>query len=116
MFLAQSGVKVVAISDAEGAFRKASGIDVGEAIAHVVRRGTLAGYKGATRMRRAALEPQPRVQPGLVDHSTGEAHAGLENNPGLLGVRGYRSRCSRCGQPSAKHTPQHRGFPDEVVS
>jgi glutamate dehydrogenase (NAD(P)+) len=54
MFLAQSGVKVVAISDAEGAFRKASGIDVGEAIAHVVRRGTLAGYKGATRMRRAS--------------------------------------------------------------
>ena len=54
MFLAQSGVKVVAISDAEGAFRKASGIDVGEAIGHVVRRGTLAGFKGATPMRRAS--------------------------------------------------------------
>ena len=54
MFLAQSGVKVVAISDAEGAFRKSSGIDVGEAIPHVVRRGTLAGFKGATPMRRAS--------------------------------------------------------------
>ena len=54
MFLAQSGVKVVAISDAEGAFRKSSGIDVGEAIAHVVRRGTLAGLKGETPMRRAS--------------------------------------------------------------
>jgi glutamate dehydrogenase (NAD(P)+) len=54
MFLAQSGVKVVAISDAEGAFRKASGIDVGAAIGHVVRRGSLAGFKGAMPMRRAS--------------------------------------------------------------
>jgi glutamate dehydrogenase/leucine dehydrogenase len=54
MFLAQSGVKVVAISDAEGAFRKTNGIDVGEAIAHVVRRGSLAGFKGAAPMRRAS--------------------------------------------------------------
>ncbi len=53
-FLAQSGVTIVAISDAEGAFRKTSGIDVDTAIAHVVRRGTLAGFKGAVPMRRAS--------------------------------------------------------------
>jgi glutamate dehydrogenase/leucine dehydrogenase len=53
-FLAQRGVKVVAISDAEGAFRKASGIDIDDAIAHVMRRGSLVGFKGATPMRRAS--------------------------------------------------------------
>ena len=53
-FLAQSGVKIVAISDADGGYRKASGIDVDAAIAHVARRGSLAGFKGATPMRRAS--------------------------------------------------------------
>jgi glutamate dehydrogenase (NAD(P)+) len=53
-FLAQSGVKIVAISDAEGGFRKANGINVDAAIAHVSRRGSLAGFKGATPMRRAS--------------------------------------------------------------
>jgi len=53
-FLTQSGIKIVAISDAEGAFRKQTGIDVDAAIAHVMRRGTLAGFKGATPMRRAS--------------------------------------------------------------
>ncbi len=51
-FLTQSGVKIVAISDAEGAYRKTSGIDVDAAIAHVARRGSLTGFKGATPMRR----------------------------------------------------------------
>jgi glutamate dehydrogenase (NAD(P)+) len=53
-FLVESGVKVVAISDAEGGHRKMSGIDVDAAIAHVARRGSLTGFKGATPMRRAA--------------------------------------------------------------
>ena len=53
-FLAQSGVKIVAISDAEGGYRKASGIDIEAAIAHVARRGTLTGFKGAAPMRRAS--------------------------------------------------------------
>jgi glutamate dehydrogenase/leucine dehydrogenase len=53
-FLGQSGVKIVAISDADGGFRKATGIDVDAAIAHVARRGTLTGFKGATPMRRAS--------------------------------------------------------------
>src|SRR5205809_8138199 len=35
-FLVQSGVKVVAISDVEGAFRNTSGIDIDAAIAHCV--------------------------------------------------------------------------------
>jgi glutamate dehydrogenase/leucine dehydrogenase len=52
-FLSEHGVKIVAISDAEGGYRKASGIDVKEAIGHVVANGSLAGFKGATRMRRA---------------------------------------------------------------
>jgi glutamate dehydrogenase (NAD(P)+) len=54
MFLQESGVKVVAIGDAEGSYRKSSGIDVEAAIAHVVRRGSLTGFKGATPMRRAS--------------------------------------------------------------
>lgn len=53
-FLVQSGVKVVAISDVEGAFRNTSGIDIDAAIAHVVRRGSLAGFRGATKMRSAS--------------------------------------------------------------
>jgi glutamate dehydrogenase (NAD(P)+) len=79
MFLAQSGVKVVAISDAEGAFRKASGIDVGEAIAHVMRRGTLAGFKGATPMRRASqlLElPVDILVPAALENQITSQNAG----------------------------------------
>jgi glutamate dehydrogenase (NAD(P)+) len=53
-FFAKDGVRIVAISDAEGAYRNNAGIDVEEAIAHVARRGTLIGFKGATRMRRAS--------------------------------------------------------------
>jgi glutamate dehydrogenase (NAD(P)+) len=53
-FLAQRGVRIVGISDVEGAFRKASGIDIDAAIAHVSRRGSLTGFKGATAMRRAS--------------------------------------------------------------
>jgi glutamate dehydrogenase (NAD(P)+) len=53
-FLAQSGVKVVAISDVEGAHRNDDGIDVDAAIAHVARHGTLSGFKGAVPMRHAA--------------------------------------------------------------
>jgi glutamate dehydrogenase/leucine dehydrogenase len=51
-FLVQSGVKVVAISDVDGACRNMSGIDVNAAIAYVARRGSLTGFKGATPMRR----------------------------------------------------------------
>jgi glutamate dehydrogenase (NAD(P)+) len=51
-FLVQSGVKVVAISDVDGAYRNMGGIDVNAAIAYVVRRGSLTGFKGATPMRR----------------------------------------------------------------
>jgi glutamate dehydrogenase/leucine dehydrogenase len=51
-FLTESGVKIVAISDVECAYSKSSGIDVDAAIAHVARRGSLLGFKGATPMRR----------------------------------------------------------------
>jgi glutamate dehydrogenase (NAD(P)+) len=53
-FLSEDGVKIVAISDAEGAYRKTNGIDVEAAITHVTRHGSLEGFKGATRMRRAS--------------------------------------------------------------
>jgi glutamate dehydrogenase (NAD(P)+) len=53
-FLRDDGVSIVAISDVEGAYRRMSGIDVDAAIAHVARRGSLAGFTGATRMRRAS--------------------------------------------------------------
>jgi len=51
-FLTQSGVKIVAISDVDGAYRNMAGIDVDAAIAHVARRGSLTGFKGATLLRR----------------------------------------------------------------
>ncbi len=53
-FLAQAGAKIVAISDAEGAYRDDGGIDVGAAVAHVARRGSLTGFRGAAPMRRPA--------------------------------------------------------------
>jgi glutamate dehydrogenase/leucine dehydrogenase len=51
-FLHDDGVRVVAISDAEGAYRNMSGIDIDAALAHVARRGSLTGFGGATPMRR----------------------------------------------------------------
>jgi glutamate dehydrogenase (NAD(P)+) len=53
-FLTQSGVRVIAISDVEGAYRNEDGIDIDAAIKHAARRGSLAGFEGATRMRRTA--------------------------------------------------------------
>jgi glutamate dehydrogenase (NAD(P)+) len=51
-FLAQSGVRIVAICDVEAAIRNDDGIDVDAAIQHVMRRGSLAGFKGGTPLRR----------------------------------------------------------------
>ena len=51
-FLADDGVKIIAISDVEGAFRNPAGIDVAAAVAHIARRGSLRGFRGATKMRR----------------------------------------------------------------
>jgi glutamate dehydrogenase (NAD(P)+) len=53
-FLSEDGVKIVAISDVDGAYRRAGGIDIDAAIAHVRDRGSLRGFDGATRMRRTA--------------------------------------------------------------
>jgi glutamate dehydrogenase (NAD(P)+) len=53
-FLTEAGVKVVAIGDADAAYRKSSGLDIDAAIAHVARRGSLFGFKGGTLMRRKA--------------------------------------------------------------
>jgi glutamate dehydrogenase (NAD(P)+) len=59
-FLVQSGVKVVAISDVEVGYRNSGGIDIDAAIAHVARQGSLAGFKGATPLRRKSqLLEQP---------------------------------------------------------
>jgi len=53
-FLREEGVRIVAISDADGAYRAQGGIDVGAALAHVARHGSLRGFKGAAPMRRPA--------------------------------------------------------------
>ncbi len=50
-FLADAGVRIVAISDVEGAWRNPGGIDVAAAMQHVARRSSLRGLRGATRMR-----------------------------------------------------------------
>ena len=46
-FLRDEGVRLVAISDVEGAYFKPTGIDVNAAIAHVARRGSLRGFSGS---------------------------------------------------------------------
>jgi len=43
----KSGMKVIGISDAAGAFYNANGIDVGAADRHVAQHGSLAGFNGA---------------------------------------------------------------------
>jgi glutamate dehydrogenase (NAD(P)+) len=50
-FLAEEGVKIVGISDVDGAFRNPDGINVRAAIAHVARRGSLRGFRGAIPLR-----------------------------------------------------------------
>jgi glutamate dehydrogenase (NAD(P)+) len=50
-FLAGDGVKIVAVSDVEGAFHNAHGIDIKAAMGHVARHGSLRGFRGATKMR-----------------------------------------------------------------
>ncbi len=78
-FLTQSGVNIVAISDADGGYRKASGIDIEAAIAHVARRGTLAGFKGAMPMRRASqlLElPVDILVPAALENQITRQNAG----------------------------------------
>ncbi|MBM4197508.1 MAG: Glu/Leu/Phe/Val dehydrogenase [Gammaproteobacteria bacterium] len=52
--LAQDGVRVVAISDVEGAWRNDDGIDIRAAMNHVARRGSLRGFRGGVRMLSAA--------------------------------------------------------------
>jgi glutamate dehydrogenase (NAD(P)+) len=50
-FLADDGVRVVAISDADAAYHDPRGIDVRAAMAHVERSGSLRGFRGAPRLR-----------------------------------------------------------------
>jgi glutamate dehydrogenase (NAD(P)+) len=50
-FLAGDGVRIVAVSDADGSFHNAAGINVRAAMDHVARRGSLRGFRGAARMR-----------------------------------------------------------------
>ena len=52
--LAASGVKIVAISDVDAAYRNPSGIDVDAAVAYVARRGSLVGFKGGAPLRRTS--------------------------------------------------------------
>jgi glutamate dehydrogenase (NAD(P)+) len=78
-FLAEAGVQVVAVSDAEGGYRKAGGIDVNAAIAHVARKGSLRGFKGATPMRRPAelLElPVDILVPAALENQITTRNAG----------------------------------------
>ncbi|MGB8354348.1 MAG: Glu/Leu/Phe/Val dehydrogenase [Chthoniobacteraceae bacterium] len=51
----KSGMKVIGISDAAGAFHNANGIDVGAADRHVAQHGSLAGFDGAEKIDPADL-------------------------------------------------------------
>jgi glutamate dehydrogenase (NAD(P)+) len=52
-FLAEEGVKIVAISDVDACFHDPDGIDVRSAMDHVARRGSLRGFRGAAGVNRA---------------------------------------------------------------
>ncbi len=55
----KSGMKVIAISDAYGAFHKAEGIDILAADAHVAAKGDLRGFSGADPIDPAAMLELP---------------------------------------------------------
>lgn len=77
-FLAEAGVRVVAISDIEGAWHDPAGIDVGAAMAHAARRGSLRGFRGGTPLRRAArlLElPVDILVPAALENQITERNA-----------------------------------------
>jgi len=54
-FLAQAGLRVVAVSDVDGAVHAAAGLDVEELGRHVDRTGTVAGFPGAEPIDAAEL-------------------------------------------------------------
>jgi glutamate dehydrogenase (NAD(P)+) len=78
-FLVEEGVRIVAISDVDGAFRNPDGIDVGAAMAHVVRRGSLRGFRGAAPMRnpmKLLEQPVDILVPAALENQITERNAG----------------------------------------
>jgi len=78
-FLHDEGVNIIAISDADGAYIRSEGIDVTAAVAHVARRGSLRGFKSATRMPRASrlLElPVDILVPAALENQINATNAG----------------------------------------
>ena len=53
--LAEAGTRIVAISDVSGAYHNPRGIDVTGAIAHVVKHGSLEGFRGGDHITNDAL-------------------------------------------------------------
>jgi glutamate dehydrogenase (NAD(P)+) len=49
-FLADEGVRVVALSDVDGCYHDADGINIRSAMEHVARRGSLGGLRGVARL------------------------------------------------------------------
>ncbi len=78
-FLHDEGCRVVGISDIDGAFHDADGINIPAAMNHVAKRGTLKGFRGATRMRDAMkiLElPVDILVPAALEGQITEKNAG----------------------------------------
>jgi glutamate dehydrogenase (NAD(P)+) len=78
-FLAEEGVRIVGISDIDGAFHDGNGIDVQAAIAHVARRGSLRGFRGATPLRypgRLLELPVDILVPAALENQITERNAG----------------------------------------
>ena len=66
-------------------------------------------------MCRAAAELHACVQPTLVCHRSGKAHARLEHNQSLLGIDRDRPARSRQGPPLIEQLPDNRRAVSEVV-
>jgi len=76
-FLAETGVRVVAVSDAHGAVRDPAGLDIAALQRHVKEAGTVVGFPGAEPLARDELfaEDVDILVPAALEHAITEQNA-----------------------------------------
>ena len=77
-FLRESGCRIVAISDVDGAFHEPEGINVEAARAHVLKHGSLRGFRGGKRMpnpMRILELPVDILVPAALENQINEKNA-----------------------------------------
>lgn len=70
-FLAEAGVRVIAVSDVQGAIRAPQGLDIAALCRHVAEAGTVVGFPGAEPFARDDLfaEPVDILVPAALEHA-----------------------------------------------